>query len=683
MASAIQMSRHHDFAYTTQHEPSSPKTATPKSSTNNKFFKRVRRAARTSSSRLSVSYTESDPPKENVSKNNHVPCVETAKRPQQMRRSLSAMSNNSSGIFDGYSENECVSDLDSEVEEVSWNIIAREIQEWNYVCQTGRPFWWSTEAKSSRLRTLSTTKPGEASKIFQIKNAGDKSTSCQITPLRRAISESNLPTSSWVTDELVQMIAVQLLGACFTLPPEYLVPLTPALSSYNGKGGSKLPNSCMISALRMHTQFRYSPCFGHQARNASPIQPWDGVYDGSSVYSASPPDTSGTKTPVIETLGPTRRRNRLQKALKVLHVTETSIDSHHSESHDDPKVTRAGDNDNIDTSKVYRGVQSSQLSKTKYRLQPVLRSEPHPVFVQPVRELVVKRWRSLRRQLGGSLHSAVPASPSEELGADLVAVATRPTMSSDIRSRRQKAQERGEIHSGSMESTPRYNTPVTGSITPAASEHLSYLHALGPESSERLREDSDQNLNDLDQIHQIIRPPDPELFTETGAYISPNMTMTKSDAGFFFIHSESDMQFEVPTFVAKGTPRRQRVTGMLSELHIPVDDDIPKGHQLTVHQNSSSGATATICGVSADESSHRDRRRKEGSENGSDLPPNANDSPKEAYHSTMVRTSTNETQIFRPGSDGIELDGLPVGPGEEFWDGSVDKKGKRKERTYL
>jgi hypothetical protein len=682
------MSRHGDFAYSTRHERSSSTTTTPKSSTGNKIFKRVRRAARTSSSRLSVSFADSDPPKENALKKSQAMCIKTAKRPQQVRRSLSAMSNNSSGVFDGYSESDSLSDLDSEVEELSWNIIDREILEWDYVRRTGRPFWWSSESKSGRLRSLPAGKLAEERNSFQMDDEGDESTSSHVFHMRRAISESNLPTTSLVTDELVQMIAVQLLGACFTLPPEYLVPLTPALSSYNRKGCSKLPNSCMISALRMHTQFRYSPCFGHQARNTSPIQPWDGVYDGASRYSGSPPDISGAKTPVIGTSGPIRRRTRLQKALKALNVTETSADSYNSESHDHSSVTHTNDDD-IDTSNVYRGMQSSQRSRTMYRLQPVLRSEPHPVFVQPVRELVVRRWRLLRRQFGGSLHSAVPASPSEELGADLATGATSPLMSSDTRSRRQKAQERGEIHSCSTESTPLYNTPVTGSITPAASEHLSFLHAPRPESPERPRGvsqlDPDQNMDVLDQIHQIIKPPDEELFIETGAYISPNMTMTKSDAGFFFVQSESDMQFNRLGFVPKGTPRRQRITSMLSEMHIPNDDSVPKGHQLTVHQNSSYGATAATCDTPADEFGQRSRRCKEGSENGLDLPSTSttNGSSKEAYHPPMVRTSTNETQIFRPASDGIELDGLPVGPGEEFWDDLVDKKGKRKERTYL
>jgi hypothetical protein len=43
------------------------------------------------------------------------------------------------------------------------------------------------------------------------------------------------------------------------------------------------------------------------------------------------------------------------------------------------------------------------------------------------------------------------------------------------------------------------------------------------------------------------------------------------------------------------------------------------------------------------------------------------------------RTSTSGTQIFTPEADGMELDGLPVGPDRSHW----TRKGGRKERTYL
>jgi hypothetical protein len=45
----------------------------------------------------------------------------------------------------------------------------------------------------------------------------------------------------------------------------------------------------------------------------------------------------------------------------------------------------------------------------------------------------------------------------------------------------------------------------------------------------------------------------------------------------------------------------------------------------------------------------------------------------------LSRTSTSGTQVFMPSDEGVEIDGLPVGLGKEVW----DRKGKRRERTYL
>jgi hypothetical protein len=45
----------------------------------------------------------------------------------------------------------------------------------------------------------------------------------------------------------------------------------------------------------------------------------------------------------------------------------------------------------------------------------------------------------------------------------------------------------------------------------------------------------------------------------------------------------------------------------------------------------------------------------------------------------MTRMSTNGTQVFTPSEDGMELDGLPVGPGKDLW----IAKGKTRDSTYL
>ena len=45
----------------------------------------------------------------------------------------------------------------------------------------------------------------------------------------------------------------------------------------------------------------------------------------------------------------------------------------------------------------------------------------------------------------------------------------------------------------------------------------------------------------------------------------------------------------------------------------------------------------------------------------------------------LSRTSTSGTQIFTPEADGMELDGLPVGPDRSHWTG---EGGRRERRTF-
>ena len=49
----------------------------------------------------------------------------------------------------------------------------------------------------------------------------------------------------------------------------------------------------------------------------------------------------------------------------------------------------------------------------------------------------------------------------------------------------------------------------------------------------------------------------------------------------------------------------------------------------------------------------------------------------------LSRTSTTGTQVFTPGDEGVEIDGLPAGPSKEYWDTRWDGKAKRRERTHL
>ncbi|QSZ33471.1 hypothetical protein DSL72_005039 [Monilinia vaccinii-corymbosi] len=710
------MSWHNDSSYS-RHEFSSNPTPPLSSDFASNFFRRARRASLTGSNRKSVSFADpleaaqfQDHGSENTSQVLYLADTKQTQRPRSSRRSLSTLSNSSLITLGGNWNDEIDSDLDSEAEEVSWGIINREIHEWQYVCRTGRPFWWSPEFKSGRVSTLPPHNRTKVSTRAWMRDITDDS-----RPHQRkrypTMDDSNIADSTDL-HELAKVIAIQLLGSCFTLAPEYLVPLPSRPTSYNRKGDSQLPDARMISSLRMHTQFRYSPCFGHQARSTSPIQPWDcGGYDGSSTYSSSPAGTSGNVTPLIITSEPARRRNRLQKAHRALHVSDQSANDCHVESHrtdyllggsstfngkapssiaqklrdghtincgktsmslhvseaddqrhnlrrsmtrDRPEIMQAltADDANIDTAKTYRGVRPTHPAKTNYRLQPTLRFEPHPISVQPVRDLVVKRWNSIRRQFGGSLGTYLPRRLSRDGGSETESDATSSALSADARARRRRAHERGDIHSAGDEDSSHCNTPRSGAMTPLtpmtpfmipttppATPIAPSLPVLRP-ISPFFRGGTDTMtavtscLADARQPEHIIIPPDSVV--DTGGYVSPNMIRTEHAAGAMFIQSRSSSQPSLEPIVGS---YRRRGMSLLSEMCTPEDfndDGTLKGARETQF----AGAH-------------------------------------------LARANSSGTQIFRPNSDGIELDGMPVGPGKEFWDGPVDRMGKRRERTYL
>jgi hypothetical protein len=113
------------------------------------------------------------------------------------------------------------------------------------------------------------------------------------------VTDSYLADNSKVQD-LDHLIAVHLLGACFTLPPEHIPSYKSSVDHcFDTPGSREMPNSRLISSLRMHTDARYSPSFGHQARNTSPANRWQGAYDGPS-RSRRRESSSGIQSPDIE-----------------------------------------------------------------------------------------------------------------------------------------------------------------------------------------------------------------------------------------------------------------------------------------------------------------------------------------------------------------------------------------------
>ena len=114
-----------------------------------------------------------------------------------------------------------------------------------------------------------------------------------------------------------------------------------------------------------------------------------------------------------------------------------------------------------------------QLESSRYTLEPAIRSEPHPVFIQPVKELVVKSWQTFRKKLDNTLSRGCPdpggtSAPFNDEQLSLSWPPLGPPLASWAVQRRRNARERHDIYSSSAESSPRYN-PLTSGIPSDAS----------------------------------------------------------------------------------------------------------------------------------------------------------------------------------------------------------------------
>ena len=222
---------------------------------------------------------------------------------------------------------------------------------------------------------------------------------------------------------LAKMISVQLLAGCFT-PPQNINTLTlPAGWYYNkNQTDSNLLNTRLVSSLRQHTQWKHSPAFGHQARNNSAASLWPERDDSLSreqlladrvslsrrlrqrKFQAAKESTDQTRSCQSEQSGgehghrrlsPSRHRRRLGKP-------DESASSHRIfQGHSAPRPAVSiprGKIEQRNVLKVIRGSRVRNLGDDGHRwsLVPIVRSEEHPIFVQPVKDYVMKRWRVFR-----------------------------------------------------------------------------------------------------------------------------------------------------------------------------------------------------------------------------------------------------------------------------------------------
>ena len=219
---------------------------------------------------------------------------------------------------------------------------------------------------------------------------------------------------------LAQMVSVLLLAGCFT-PPQNINTLTLPAVWYHRKHhtDADLLNKRLVSSLRQHTQWKHSPAFRHQARNNSAVSSWPESHDALS-----------REALLAERISLSRRLNqRRNDAAKEItdrkrrchselsggqHKRRRFFPSRHRRCLGDPAesacshrlfqgcsasrpgtVSPRGKFEQRNVLKVIRGSRVRNLSDHGHRwsLEPIVRSEDHPVFVQPVKDYVRKRWR--------------------------------------------------------------------------------------------------------------------------------------------------------------------------------------------------------------------------------------------------------------------------------------------------
>ncbi|KAH7369502.1 hypothetical protein BKA65DRAFT_416470 [Rhexocercosporidium sp. MPI-PUGE-AT-0058] len=581
-------------------------------------------------------------------------------RSRQTRQSLSSISNCVDRRFDGSLDQR--EDAPRE-DTLSWDIIDQEIYEWQYVCQTGRPYWWSPESKYTRMKRYQPRLMNELSPKLWMREL-DGRPKRAYAEIRRAVSDNYFCDPGTIHD-LAHLVAIQLLGACFTLPPDRILGISSPNYTIN-KTSARLPEPRMISSLRMHTQFRYSPSFGHQARNTSPVQGWPKSFVNTSPgFSSRIPDTEASALASwrralnltggsgscgsLESDGSARPHSNndgLELELEALHQSQRP--SHQSYipmmvPHSMRHRTERGGRKTSRQPNAKRGTQSTE-PKTNYRLEPVIRSEPHHVFIQPVLELVVKRWANFKRRLSGSLHSALPTGGSED--QDSASEIGSPAISSDGKARRLRAQERGDIHSSDAESTPHFNTPVSGHLTPTTSQKPFH-----------------------DRRRKRVSPSESSLHP-MGHQYSPGVqepTAPSRPAFPFYSPARYNPPITSNSFSSRRRHNREKRKSTLSDMYTA--DDIREPGAL--------GRGVPGAPASANATPMENGEQEFRSVATTLAIPILND-PTISLRPRIGRTSTSGTQIFTPVDGGIELDGLPVGPPEKTWIGHG-----RRERTYL
>ena len=215
------------------------------------------------------------------------------------------------------------------------------------------------------------------------------------------------------------MIAVQLLASCFTLP-QNLNTLTLPSGWYDQRNRTDDTwlNTRLVSSLRQETQWRHSPAFGHQARNNSAALLWPKRDDAVSREALVAEQISlnrrlrhredrGAKKGVhtkwrrqSESVGEKIKRYRFSPShyLRRLRTSDSASSERYVLVQGLPgpqseQLSSRGRVKQKNAFKLMRGLRLRNIidDSQRWSFEPFLRSENHPVFVQPVKDYVTKR----------------------------------------------------------------------------------------------------------------------------------------------------------------------------------------------------------------------------------------------------------------------------------------------------
>lgn len=325
---------------------------------------------------------------------------------------------------------------------------------------------------------------------------------------------------------IITMTAVQLLATCFTLPPDPERYLRPSASYHERRcpiGRSSHP--MLISSLRLHTHFRNSPALGHHARNCSPALAWPdcrtspsqeephaGEYlrqrglqqlgnlqlrtDSDSRRARSNQSSAAMERNSASVISTSvRRRNRSSDDTMTLHrapCQRRKVDSIHGRPrrfNSPPTAPLSHTSESQGARPLWRNDRAYAVRgrrwahgttyNHRYSFQPVLRSEDHPVFIQPVKEHIIRRWTAFRSKPKSTISKARPDQNLARARRKRNVTSESSTESSA--STRRPSTESSTSNAGPIKSTAPSPEPVELDLTPCVEsvQPVSLLTAAG------------------------------------------------------------------------------------------------------------------------------------------------------------------------------------------------------------